>query len=290
MKDTSQSSPCESQNEVNKMWVSSDGGECIRSYDSQLTPVKTVRKENSYSTGDRVREEKRHHRDKSRDSKHRSHSSRDNRNHKHNDVHKKSSENKERSKVSSFKDKLENAHTLKSSDVKTCSSETSSVGGAENGDKTSNAKALKERSLSTEKQRDSKPESAKAVGTDKTMPDSPIKVSKSIPKDKTDVQPVPAAFQSNLMQLYNSVRALKEAGRPVANLVNGVREEKEVVNSRSSSQHRRSESSGRSDKHHGKSESSLSYKRHDKVSALSAILCSYKSYFFVPLSLIENVH
>ncbi|XP_054259988.1 uncharacterized protein LOC128984675 [Macrosteles quadrilineatus] len=80
---------------------------------------------------------------------------------------------------------------------------------------------------------------------------------------------VPSAFESNLMQMYSSVRALKEAGRPTANTVNGTREEKESKNhcleshSSSSSQPRRSESS---DKHHSSSrnkESSHRSKHHD---------------------------
>ncbi|XP_046684250.1 general transcriptional corepressor trfA-like [Homalodisca vitripennis] len=67
-------------------------------------------------------------------------------------------------------------------------------------------------------------------------------------ESKTEiVQPViPSAFESNLMQMYSSVRALKEAGRPVANTV---REEKASETVRA--EPRRSESS----KHHSSSSS-----------------------------------
>lgn len=276
-KDSSQSSLSEdSQNKVTKMWVSSDGGECIRSHDTHSTPLATpqatpsatpsattsatstatVRKENSYSTGDRLRDDKYHHsRERSSETRHKSHDSRDKSNHKHDDV-KKSSEGKERPKETSSKHKLENSQTPKSNHVKVTSEITRS-GGGENGNKAVIAKAVKERSLSTEKQRDSKPDTAKASNVNTTVPDSTMKASKSAAKDKSDIQPVPTAFESNLMHIYSSVRALKEAGRPVANLVNGTREEKdqkqpsvETGNSRSSSQQRNSESSSRSDKHH----------------------------------------
>lgn len=83
---------------------------------------------------------------------------------------------------------------------------------------------------------------------------------------------VPSAFESNLMQLYSSVKALKEAGRPIANTGNISRDEREgkhqcsePLNSGNSNQPRYNDNTGRN-KHHSsrsKSDSGHRSRHHD---------------------------
>lgn len=272
--------------------VTSDGGECvIRSYDH--TSLDRKGKVNELKEKFELKEKNNCIREKLSGTKEKSNISKE----KSNDTKEKSNENREkhenkekhenRDKCYENKEKhMENKDKLKekekhrdlivskskqenfcsSGEIKYSSANDSSKSDVASTDKVKAIIERSEKKVSNSSKNDSEKINI-ALKTSKTSKDE---------KDKCDgVHPVPSAFESNLMQIYSSVRALKEAGRPISNLVNGSREEKDVkpssesVHSRSSSQQQRGETSSRSEKHHkssshNKTESSHRSKHHDK--------------------------
>lgn len=316
------------------MWVSSDGGECIRpdrnntsggSKENQRENKETNEvREKSNDKLDRLTENKeklhgsrgkhieRHSDDlavKSVESKEKHNETKDKNGSKDNisDQHEKQSENKEKVKDTKDrpKDTLGDKNKQEGSHVESVTSSVAQAPTVESGkvDKII-IRMGKDQSKNSS---DMVPSNVKIEFTTAEVPkplsETPLILNK-VPKPNNEtpakekeskseiVQPaVPSAFESNLMHMYSSVKALKEAGRPVANAVNTSREEREgkhqcseSLNSGNSNQPRYNDSTGRSKHHSSRSKSDSGHRsrhrdhsrdhRHDSKSRSHKHSCS----------------